>query len=355
MKNNKNLNLIPVLLMTLLLSIAAAGQAQDADGSEPSEFNAVQIQTGQRLKVEGTVLEKRPAGLTLLCPGGVTYNVAITGDTKIEERKKNPFRGAKTYFEEDLLQGLQVEVEGTGDSKGNLVAREIKMRHDDLELARTMNTRVAPVEDDLEETQVRLEESEQNARRLSGQVLEVSEVSNSARNEARKAQESADRAMAAANGARTLAQEGVNATNERISALDDYRVKSTVVVLFDAGSANLSDEAKSDLAALAGELDNEKGYLVEVAGFTSSDGSADYNRRLSQMRADSVIRHMAETFGIPIRRFITPMGYGENQPVADNQTRMGRQQNRRVEVRTLVSKGLTQSGTEAVVAGGPEE
>ena len=342
MKNIMNRHLISVLLITLALSISGTVLAQDTAGTEQSQFNAVQVQTGQRLNVEGVIVEKQPAGLTLLCPGGIIYKVSISDDTSIKERKKNPFRGAKTYLEEDLIRGLQVEVQGTGDSKGNLIAREIKMRNDDLEVARTMDSRVVPVEDDLRETQIRLDESEQNARRLSGQVQELSEVSNSARTGAQKAQESADRAMSAANNARTFAEESSTATNDRISALDEYRVNSTVVVLFAAGSADLSEEAKSDLRALAGQLENEKGYLVEVAGFASADGSAEYNRMLSQRRADSVIRHMAETYGIPIRRFITPMGYGENQPIADNHSHAGRQQNRRVEVRVLLSKGLTQ-------------
>lgn len=355
MKITKNYHPITLLLITLVLSLPMAGQGQDNVETDQSKLNAVQVQTGQRMKVEGVILEKKPSGLTLLCPGGIVYNVSISNDTEIKERKTNPFRGAKSYFEEDLLRGLQVEVQGTGDSKGNLVAREIKMRHSDLELARTMDTRVVPVEDDLKETQMRLEESEQNSRRLSGQVRELSEVSNSARTGAQKAQESADRAMSAANNAKVFAEEGVAATNERISALDEYRVKSTVAVLFAAGSSDLSEEAKSDLQALAGQLENEKGYLVEVAGFASSDGSAEYNRILSQRRADTVIRHMAETYGIPIRRFITPMGYGESQPVGDNQTHTGRQQNRRVEVRILASKGLKQSEPVTTVAGGSIE
>jgi outer membrane protein OmpA-like peptidoglycan-associated protein len=347
MKNLINRHLVLLLFSSLVLSFSGMGLAQNTVGNEQSQFNVVQVETGQRLKVEGVILDKQSDGLTLLYPGGTVYNVSITNDTRIKERKKNPFRGAKTYLEEDLIRGLQVEVQGTGDSKGNLVAWEIKMRHSDLEMARTMDSRVVPVEDELKETQMRLEESEQNARRLSGQVREVSEVSNSARAGAQRAQESADQAMFAA----TNAKERVAATNERISALDDYRVTSTVFVLFDAGSTDLSGKAKSDLQSLAGQLENEKGYVVEVAGFASSDGDAEYNRRLSQRRADTVIRYMAETFGIPIRRFITPMGYGENQPVADNQTREGRQQNRRVEVRVLTNKGLTQSQPTAVGSG----
>jgi len=345
MKNIKKSHLIPVLLIALILSVASVGRAQDTAGIELSQSmdNAVQVQAGERLKVEGTILQKKSGGLTLLCPGGVIYNVAIANTTEIKERKKNPFRGAKRYSETDLVQGLLVEVQGTGDSKGNLVARDIKLRNSDLQMAQIMDTRVVPVEDELKETQGRLEETEQNARRLSGQVQELSEVSNSARTGAERAQESADRAMSAAKNARTFAEEGVTAANDRITALDEYEAKSSVIVLFPADSAVLSEGAKSDLKLLAGQLDSERGYLIEVAGFASSDGSADYNRILSQRRADAVIRHMAETFSIPLRRFVTPMGYGENQPVADNQTSQGRRQNRRVEVRILVNKGLTHS------------
>jgi len=338
MKNMKKSRLITVLLTALVLSVAASGQAQDTAETEQSrsEINAVQVQTGDRLKVEGTILQKKSSGLTLLCPGGIVYNVEITNTTEIKERKKNPLRGAKRYSESDLVLGLLVEVHGTGDSKGNLIARDIKLRNSDLNMAQVMHTRVVPVEDELKETQVRLDESEQNAQRLSGQVQELSEVSNSARTGAMKAQESADKAMSAANDAK----EKVTTTNNRISALDEYQVKSTVIVLFSAGSSALSEVAESDLTLLAEQVENEKGYLIEVAGFASSDGNADYNRRLSKRRADAVIQYIAENYSIPLRRFITPLGYGENQPVADNQTRQGRTQNRRVEVRILVSEGL---------------
>lgn len=336
MKNSKHSHPIPVLLLILILSFVAFGQAQDPAATGQNQSQVQAVKTGERIKVEGVILEKKTGGLTLLCPGGVLYNVSITNTTDIKERKKNPFRGARNYSESDLLRGLQVEVEGTGDSKGTLVARDIKLRDSDLDSARSLDSRVFPVEQELEEAQVRLGESEQNARRLSGQVQELSEVSNSARTAADRAQDSADQAMSAANTAKNQ----VVRTNERISALDEYSVKSTVTVLFASDSSELSETAKSDLQALAAQIESEKGFLVEVTGFASADGDADYNRRLSQRRADSVIQYMAETFGIPLRRFIQPMGYGENQPVADNKTREGRQQNRRVEIRILVSKGL---------------
>jgi OOP family OmpA-OmpF porin len=122
--------------------------------------------------------------------------------------------------------------------------------------------------------------------------------------------------------------------------LDDYNVKTTAIVHFKAGSATLSKEDQAELGKLAEQAKSERGFLIEVAGFASADGDAEYNRRLSRQRADAVIQFLAENFSIPLRRFVVPMGYGESQPVGDNTTREGRVENRRVEVRILESKGL---------------
>jgi OOP family OmpA-OmpF porin len=78
-----------------------------------------------------------------------------------------------------------------------------------------------------------------------------------------------------------------------------------------------------------------------VSGFTDASGSVDRNRVLSQRRADNVIRYLVENHDIPLRRIVTPYGYGESHAVADNKTRTGRAENRRVEVKLLVNKGLT--------------
>ena len=72
-----------------------------------------------------------------------------------------------------------------------------------------------------------------------------------------------------------------------------------------------------------------------MRGFASSDGSESLNDRLSERRADAVMRYLAQ-HEIPLRRIVLPFGYGEAMPVADNTTREGRKQNRRVEV-TLAS------------------
>jgi len=159
---------------------------------------------------------------------------------------------------------------------------------------------------------------------------ELAAVSNAARGGAKAAQDTADSAVA-----------GVNATNERISALDDYEPQSVAAVNFRSGSAILSPDSKTKLDDIATKALNAKGYVLEVSGYADTTGSVERNRMLSQRRADAVIRYLVENHNIPLRRIVTPYGYGESHPVAENTSREGRAQNRRVEIKLLVNKGLT--------------
>jgi outer membrane protein OmpA-like peptidoglycan-associated protein len=124
--------------------------------------------------------------------------------------------------------------------------------------------------------------------------------------------------------------------------MDDYTTQTTTAVNFKVNSAVLTDDAKAKLDELATAATNTKGYVIEIAGFTDSTGGLQKNRLLSQRRADSVIRYLVENHSIPLRRIITPYGYGKTNPIADNSTREGREQNRRVEIKLLVNKGLLQ-------------
>ncbi len=157
-------------------------------------------------------------------------------------------------------------------------------------------------------------------------------ISNAARGGAKAAQETADAAI-----------EGVNATNSRITAMDDYVVQSTATVNFLVNSARLSAEGKASLDEVATAATTMKGYVIEVTGFASAEGSVARNKNLSQRRAQAVIDYLVETHNVPLRRIGQSYGFGELQAVADNSTREGREQNRRVEVKLLVSRGLNQN------------
>jgi outer membrane protein OmpA-like peptidoglycan-associated protein len=276
---------------------------------------------------------------------GADVTVSVTGSTKIVEKKANPFRSAKTYPVTALLRGLEVQVEGRGDGS-TVVAEKIKFTNDDFGVARSLETRVAPVETRVTTSEGRLDTAEnrmtaaeQNAQRLSGQLEELAAVANTARGGAKAAQETADQALAAAKAASA----DVQATNDRISQIDNYEARQNIAVNFKVNSAVLTDEAKAALDEIAAQSKNEKGYLIQVTGYASADGTDARNRALSERRAEAVRRYLAENHDIPLHRMINPFGYGELKPVADNATRDGRKQNRRVEVAILVNKGLTAS------------
>ncbi len=139
------------------------------------------------------------------------------------------------------------------------------------------------------------------------------------------------------------ANAGVTATNERITAIDDYVVQDSISVFFNVNSAVISPEFRQALDELAQKATSAKGYVIEITGHADSTGNVDRNRILSQRRADAVVQYLQENHDIPLRRIVTPFGYGEMRPVADNTSPEGRRQNRRVEVKILVSRGITQS------------
>jgi outer membrane protein OmpA-like peptidoglycan-associated protein len=235
------------------------------------------------------------------------------------------FGGSKTTPTEAIVRGLNLEVEGRGDQTGALAATKVRFGKDDLAVAQSIDSRVAPAEE-------RLTQAEQNAERISGQIDELVAVSNAAKGGAKAAQDTADAAVAA-----------VNATNQRITSLDDYVVQTTETVNFKVNSAVLSPDAKSRLDQVATQALQLKGYVIEITGFASAEGSTAKNKELSKRRAQAVIDYLVETHNIPLRRIGQSYGFGELQAVADNSTREGREQNRRVEVKLMVSRGLNQN------------
>ena len=101
-------------------------------------------------------------------------------------------------------------------------------------------------------------------------------------------------------------------------------------ILFDVDKATLKTKSKAELADLAVILNKYPDTNVLLEGHTDATGSDEYNLELSRKRAQSVANQLA-TEGVNATRF-TIMGYGESQPVGDNETDGGRALNRRVEI-----------------------
>jgi outer membrane protein OmpA-like peptidoglycan-associated protein len=105
---------------------------------------------------------------------------------------------------------------------------------------------------------------------------------------------------------------------------------------FKFGKKELPDEAKAQLDEMIQKIKADpKGAYFEIAGYTDSIGGKDYNEKLGLERAEAVKRYLYEQHQIPLHK-MNVISYGEENPVAENNTKTGRAQNRRVVIRVLV-------------------
>ena len=122
--------------------------------------------------------------------------------------------------------------------------------------------------------------------------------------------------------------QGVDVTR---TSNDELKVTVRNDVLFDFNSAALRSASRESLSEMGNVFDKYPNTTIVVAGYTDSIGSAAYNQRLSERRADSVARYLEDMNVSPSR--IDAVGYGKSNPRASNSTASGRQLNRRVEIR----------------------
>ena len=138
--------------------------------------------------------------------------------------------------------------------------------------------------------------------------------------------------------AQTLADQAntrANALANQVANLDNYRPVAETSVHFAFNKADLTGKAKTALDQLLAEVPNTKGYLVVVEGDTDSVGSATYNYKLSERRADSVVQYLSSK-NIPAHK-IYLIGLGKDKFAAENNTADGRAKNRRVDVRLMTN------------------
>jgi OOP family OmpA-OmpF porin len=190
-----------------------------------------------------------------------------------------------------------------------------------------VNERVTPLEQ-------RTGELEETSRRNSQDIARIGEGISEVRGRADRAQAQADAAQARADEANNRASATETSVGELKANLDRYALQNTATVNFNFDSAQLTPEAEAALDQIASQIRDRGNFILEIQGFADSTGSDAYNNRLTQRRADAVRRYLAEQHNIPLFRMHI-LGFGEVRAVADNATREGRAQNRRVEIRLL--------------------
>ncbi|MBP7526642.1 MAG: OmpA family protein [Syntrophorhabdaceae bacterium] len=146
-------------------------------------------------------------------------------------------------------------------------------------------------------------------------------------------QEQSMRQAVANSEAATVRREQEIIQGARQQSVDVLTVTFKSDYLFAVNSSTLLPGAQSELQRVATVIRQYPETNIQIAGHTDSTGSEDYNRRLSEQRAESVKTALIGMGVNPSR--LTTLGYGESRPVASNNTEGGRQQNRRVEVRIV--------------------
>ena len=183
---------------------------------------------------------------------------------------------------------------------------------------------VGQVNDKVETLNRSVEENQERTRANEGRISEVDQ-------RALAAQQRADEARSAAEAVNTRA-EAIERASKRIV----YEVTlSEDKGNFKFGKAVMPDDAKAEIDQLVQQLKAEpNGAFIEIEGHTDSAGPKDLNYKLGLDRAENVKRYIYETHQVPLHR-MNVISYGEEKPVAPNQSRDGRAQNRRVVIKVL--------------------
>lgn len=191
------------------------------------------------------------------------------------------------------------------------------------------------------------EQARRQEQRDAEQSAKIEELANLNRSNATRIEEVSREANAGIAEARRVGSEAqqiasqalqrTESLEQEIANIGNYQVLETTDILFGFNSATLDSEDKAALDAIAAKLASDKKLIVELVGYTDSVGDREYNILLSEKRVDNVLRYLVENGNLELYR-INRLGMGEANPAADNRTREGRAQNRRVTVRILGMK-----------------
>lgn len=287
--------------------------------------------SGDKAKVKGMISGR--TGETLIvksADGNVT--VVLDDNTKTQDRKGLFGLDKKQMSSVVLIPGLKVTVEGTSDDQGRILAKTITTDGDDLETAQMIEAGLQPTAD---QVAANMQAIEANRQGVSANQVQLA---------AQKQDIGTNQQNIAANKDQIDANiKDISENTQRFTALSEYDVKGQTTVNFAVGSSQLSKESTAALQQLAQSATGLTGYIVEVTGFADSTGSAAINTKLSAERAQAVVSYLFQQCNVPMRHIVAPGAMGEYGAVASNETKQGRAENRRVEVKVLVNKGIAGS------------
>jgi outer membrane protein OmpA-like peptidoglycan-associated protein len=278
-------------------------------------------------EVKGMIITR--TGETLIVKGSNgNTTVLLTANTTTKDDRG--LFGLETQQLSDivLIPGLKVKVDGTSEG-GQFVAKTITVDGDDLETAEMIQSGLHPT-------------AEQVAANVQTLAAHKEQLGTHQQNiSANQRDIATNQQNIAANKQQIEANvKDIEENTQRFTALAEYDVKGEATVKFATGSSKISTADQEELKKLAGTATGLTGYIIEVTGYADSTGGAAMNTKLSEDRAKAVVIYLVQQGGVPIRHIVAPGAMGEYGAAAPNETKAGRAENRRVEVKVLVNKGI---------------
>jgi OmpA-OmpF porin, OOP family len=301
----KSVSTIPVTLVALII---LAGSA------------ATQGQT-----VKGVINGRSGATMTLQTVDTAKLVVLLTPTTEVGEVQGALKARTKQMAMTSLIPGLPVEVKGSTNDQGQLVADSVKFKGNDLKAAMDAQAGLQPT---VAAQQADQQKIEQNEQALAAQQAALA---------AQQAQLSAADQKIAAN------KSAIAAANKRFGELGDYNIMGEVTILFGNGKTTVAPQYKPQLSKLAEQALTVTGYVIQVKGYASAVGSESLNQKLSVERANAVTHYLEQDASVPLTNMLAPGAMGTADQVVPDKTAEGQAENRRVVVMILQNKGIAGS------------
>jgi OOP family OmpA-OmpF porin len=282
---------------------------------------------GEKVKIRGLITTRTGETLTVKTQDGGSVTVVLTDDTKVQQPKGLGLR-KKQMSAAVLIPGLKISVDGVGDAQ-TVTAATINFNQDDLQLAETIQAGLTPTQQQVQANQQKIKANQKDI-----QANQQGIQANQQGVQKNAQQIGANQEQIAANA------KDIEDTTKRFSELSEYEVKADTNVNFAVASSVISATDKEALTKLAHDAVNLTGYIIEVKGYADSSGNAAMNQTLSMDRAQAVIAYLMQDCNVPVRHIVAPGAMGTSDPTATNETAQGRAENRRVEVKVLVNRGL---------------
>lgn len=279
------------------------------------------ISAQQSAEVKGVIDERSGEAMTVQTQGAGDVTVLLTAATQVEPGTFQTRRLAITA----LVPGLLVELKGSYDARGQLIADDIKFKAASLQTALDIQAGMARAEQRLGEGQKQIQHQQQEIEQEEAQLVDEQRLTSEPAEDVAET----NRAIAVA--------------GKRFGELADYNVLNEVAVPFGNEEAKIEAQYQAQLLQLAEQAKGTIGYLIAVRGYASKVGSAALNQAWSQRRAENVTNFLKQQGRIPLTHILAPGAMRVSRELASDNSEEGQAASRQVLVMLLQNKDIVQN------------